>query len=199
MKKLLLSGVFVAGMLSVSAIGAQQPAGEQSGLPAAMAVMTDPSGKEVGRVLLAQTPSGYVHIVASFDGLPAGEHGFHIHEKGLCKPDFTAAGGHFNPTDQEHGIFVAKGPHAGDLPNLHVPDNEKLTVELFKADVNLFPGSEGSLVGGDGKTFIVHDHTDDYRSQPTGGAGARIACGVIVPLTQDAEGFQSYPAPTPEK
>ncbi len=141
--------------------------------------LRDADGKTVAMVALAQTPSGIVHLTAEFDGLPPGEHAFHIHTNGTCAPDFKAAGGHYAPADHAHGIGDAKGPHAGDMPNIHVPENGMLTIEYFLDSVTLEEGKEGSLFKEGGTAFIVHDGVDDYISQPAGDAGNRIACGVI--------------------
>ncbi|EEA93964.1 superoxide dismutase family protein [Pseudovibrio sp. JE062] len=182
------AGFAVASFAAMASKEDQVPAG-----PTAVAVMKDVDGKQVGRVVLNETPSGLLHITASFDELPTGVHGFHVHETGLCEPTFSAAGGHFAPEGNEHGVGVAGGPHAGDLPNLHVPENGKLVVEYFTERLDLAPDDPDSLIGGPGRALIVHADPDDYHSQPTGDAGGRIACGVIVPVTQNADGFQSYP------
>ncbi|SDR28099.1 superoxide dismutase family protein [Pseudovibrio sp. Tun.PSC04-5.I4] len=190
------AGFAAASFAALASKEEKVPAG-----PAAMAIMKDVNGKQVGKVVLVESPSQVLHITAEFDGLPPGVHGFHVHEQGLCEPDFGAAGGHFAPDGHEHGIEVPDGPHAGDMPNLHVPENGKLTVEYFTETLDLAPDDSESVIGGPGRAFIVHDSPDDYHSQPTGDAGGRIACGVIVPLTQNADGFLSYPegAQTPVK
>ncbi len=145
----------------------------------AKAELRDPEGKTVGSVELVQTPSGYVHLTAVFDSLPPGVHAFHIHTNGTCSPDFKAAGGHYAPRGHAHGVNDAKGQHAGDMPNIHVPANGKLTIEYFLDGVTLAEGETGSLFKEGGTSFIVHDGADDYVSQPSGAAGSRIACGVI--------------------
>src|SRR5215207_3359169 len=79
-------------------------------------------GTNHGTVTLTDTFSG-VLLRAELKGLPPGPHGFHFHEKGVCAPDFAAAGGHFNPDEGKHGYLSEEGPHAGDLPNLMVPES----------------------------------------------------------------------------
>ncbi|GHB28254.1 superoxide dismutase [Pseudovibrio japonicus] len=188
-----LAAVAAAGFAVVSFAAVTAEEDQVPARPIAVAVMHDVDGNQVGRVVMVETLSQTLHISASFDGLPAGVHGFHVHETGLCEPNFDAAGGHFAPDGHEHGIEVADGPHAGDLPNLHIPENGKLIVEYFSDVLDLSPDDEHSLIGGPGRALIVHADPDDYHSQPTGNAGGRIACGVIVPVDQNADAFQSYP------
>jgi superoxide dismutase, Cu-Zn family len=147
----------------------------------AVAHLQNTSGEEIGVVSFVPLAAGGVHITVSAIGLPPGIRGFHIHEVGECDPDdaFASAGGHFNPTDAAHGWDAPDGPHAGDLPNLHVHQDGTVAVEFFHTLVSLDEGAETSLTGGDGTAILIHEHADDYMSQPTGEAGDRIACGVI--------------------
>src|SRR4029079_5442812 len=101
-------------------------------------------GTEVGAVALTQTPAG-VLLKLSLKGVPAGEHAFHIHQAGKCEPPFTTAGGHFNPGTKKHGIMAAEGPHPGDMPNLHVPADGNLAVEVVNAAVTLDKDKPDSL------------------------------------------------------
>ena len=149
------------------------------GKPDAMAVMHDAKGAEVGTVTFQATPSGMVLITASMTGLPAGVHGFHVHETGTCTaPDFKSAGGHL-AGGKAHGIMDAGGPHAGDLPNVHVPSDGVLEVEDFAPALKLASDGDGAMFDSDGSAVIVHAGADDYTSQPSGDAGDRLACGVI--------------------
>lgn len=153
-------------------------AGSAAAQETATANLQNQEGQDVGTVELTQTPTG-VHIVATLTNLPAGEHGFHIHETGTCEGDFTSAGGHYNPGGAEHGYHSEGGPHAGDLPNIHVPESGELTVEYVNDRVSLEEGGEGALRDDDGSAIVIHANPDDYQSQPAGDAGPRIACGVI--------------------
>lgn len=165
----LLSASFAAAALLATSAAAQETA---------TANLQNQQGEDVGTVELHQTPTG-VHIIARLTNMPPGEHGFHIHETGVCEGDFTSAGGHYNPDGSEHGFLVEGGPHAGDLPNIHVPETGELTVEYFNDRVSLEEGAEGALLGEDGTAIVIHANPDDYQSQPAGDAGPRIACGVI--------------------
>jgi Cu-Zn family superoxide dismutase len=145
----------------------------------ATAVLKDPQGKEVGNATLVTTPSGTL-ITLELTAAPPGAHGFHIHTTGKCEPPkFESAGGHFNPDNTKHGFLNAEGPHAGDMPNIHVPDSGKLTVEVLNPLVSL--SGENPLLDDDGAALVLHADADDYKSDPAGHAGGRIACGVIAP------------------
>ena len=143
------------------------------------AKVMDLDGSVIGAVMLTQTPAG-VLIDADISGLPAGEHGFHIHEKGLCETEegFATAGGHFAPRSNGHGFMVASGPHAGDMPNQFVGTDGELRAHIVNTAVSL-EGGVGNLIDADGSALMVHDGADDYSSQPSGAAGSRIACAVI--------------------
>jgi Cu-Zn family superoxide dismutase len=178
-----------AALLAGSSLAQQNQTGEQPGQTttqpgaignqqSATANLQNQEGQDVGTVELRQTPNG-VHLIANLTNLPAGEHGFHIHETGQCEGDFTSAGGHYNPDGSEHGYNVEGGPHAGDMPNIHVPEGGALTVEYVNERVSLEEGAEGALSDEDGSAIVIHANADDYESQPSGDAGDRIACGVI--------------------
>jgi len=156
---------------------AQAPAGK-SAAPTASAELKNQKGEPVGKAELTDTPDGVlVHLTVS--GLPPGVHAFHIHEAGKCDPpDFKTAGGHFNPGMKQHGFMQEKGPHAGDLPNIHVPASGNLEIEALARGVALQAGPN-SLFDADGSALVIHAGPDDYRTDPAGNAGARLACGIV--------------------
>ena len=159
-----------AALLALAAI----PAIAQS----AKATLKNAEGKDVGTAALSQTPAG-VLLRLSLKGLPPGERAFHVHGVGKCEPPFTSAGPHFNPGGKKHGLMAADGHHAGDLPNLHVPASGEIVVEALNDAVTLEKGKPNSLLGGQGTAVVIHAGKDDYKSDPAGDAGGRIACGVI--------------------
>ena len=130
----------------------------------ASAVLKDKDGKEVGKVELTDTPSG-VLMRLHLDGVPPGDHAFHVHAVGKCEPpDFKSAGPHFNPDETKHGLMNPEGPHAGDMPNLHVPDRGKLTVEVLNEMVTL--DAEQALLDDDGSAIVVHADRRRLQDRP---------------------------------
>ena len=117
-----------------------------------------------------------VLVEAKVSGLSPGGHGFHVHEKGDCSaPDGTSAGGHFNPTGKPHGDPAAADHHAGDMPMLQADAGGNA---ILSAEIGLITlGSGASDIVG--KSVVIHKDADDFKTQPAGNSGARIACGVI--------------------
>jgi Cu-Zn family superoxide dismutase len=145
----------------------------------ATASLKDASGNEVGRATLTETSSGLL-IRLDVTSAPPGEHALHFHAVGKCEPpDFKSAGPHFNPAEAKHGFENAEGPHAGDMPNLHVPADGRLSLEVLNQAVTL--SGKAALLDDDGAALVIHEAADDYRTDPAGNAGDRIACGIIAP------------------
>jgi superoxide dismutase, Cu-Zn family len=145
--------------------------------PAAIANLEATKGNSVaGRVTFVQQGDG-VHVNANVSGLaPNTEHGFHVHEKGDCSSgDGMSAGGHFNPDGNPHGP-QSGAHHAGDMPSLTADSYGNATASFVLKGVTI-GGGGADLVG---KALIVHRDPDDFKTQPTGNAGARVACAVIV-------------------
>jgi len=167
---------FLFALAFIAAIGAVHAA-EQSNMPGSrvQAEFLNGDGKNTGSVVLTQTAHG-VLVDADLRGLEAGWHGFHVHEKGECRvPDFESAGDHYNPEDSEHGFMATKGRHAGDLPNIFVAKDGTARIQFLLDKITLHDG-ERALFDNDGSAIVVHSRADDYRSQPSGDAGSRVAC-----------------------
>ncbi|MDQ3459516.1 MAG: superoxide dismutase family protein [Deinococcota bacterium] len=149
----------------------------------ARAELQDADGNTVGHATFSSTEDGAVRIQVELEGLEAaagGEHGVHLHETGECEPpDFESAGGHFNPTDAEHGLLNPGGPHAGDLPNIHVDEDGNASYEVTTLLISLDEG-ERSILDGDGAALVIHVDADDHITDPSGESGDRIACGVVI-------------------
>lgn len=132
------------------------------------------NNKATGTVVFTKVDGG-MRVVADIKGLTPGAHGFHIHEKGDCSaPDAASAGGHFNPTGMPHGSHDAAKRHVGDLGNVVADASGKARIDRVDPHLN-FEGSTSIINRG----VIVHEKGDDLTSQPSGNAGARVACGVI--------------------
>lgn len=137
----------------------------------ATARLAGPDGSEHGTVEFHSAPDGIViRVVAA--NLEEGAHGFHLHETGACSPDFEAAGGHFAPDGNAHGYFSESGPHAGDLPMIHVDTDGNAMADFYTQLTSL-----DALMDDDGAAAIVHAEPDTYRDPSE--TGDRVACGVI--------------------
>ncbi|PRP96937.1 superoxide dismutase family protein [Enhygromyxa salina] len=145
----------------------------------AVAQLTDSDGKSVGEATFTEVATGIKLEYRGFE-LPAGSHGFHIHETGKCDPpSFESAGGHFNPTGAAHGLEGNDGAHVGDLPNLVVNADGPTEYDTIIRGANLEKSDTQSLLAGDGTALVIHRDPDDGQTDPAGNAGPRIACGVI--------------------
>ena len=154
------------------ALGGCQTTGEPQGGPTFTMVNT--AGQPTANVRMWQTPGGVTFRISGA-GLPHGNHGLHVHSVGRCDaPDFTTAGGHWNPTSKQHGTMNPAGPHEGDLPNLIVGTDGRGTLAIT------IPGATmAGLLDADGSAMVVHASADDLRTDPSGNSGGRIVCGVF--------------------
>ncbi|MCW5852772.1 MAG: superoxide dismutase family protein [Anaerolineae bacterium] len=150
----------------------------------ASAELKNGAGQVVGNATFTQAANG-VQVRVQISNLDPGAHGIHLHAVGKCEgPDFATAGGHFNPTSKQHGYDNPAGPHAGDLgnpPNITVGADRTATLNVTTTMVTLSAGVN-SLMDADGSALVIHAATDDNKTDPSGNSGARIACGVIVPM-----------------
>ena len=183
MKKITGVRRLAVGLTAVTALaGLAACESDEGGQPAetgarAVAVMRGSDGAAMGKVDFTQGPNG-VLVSADLYGLAPGPHGFHLHAVGACAPDFSAAGGHFDPEGIGHGFMSnPDGSHAGDLPNIHAGADGAARADYFTSKVALGGDSSASLLDSDGSAVIVHAGPDSYGADP--GAGARVACGVI--------------------
>lgn len=144
----------------------------------AQVVLKPTQGHDANGTLTLRAEGDGLRISGELAGLkPGSEHGFHVHENGDCSaPDATSAGGHFNPAGQAHGSMDANPHHVGDMPNQTANAQGVADVNVLVHDMSLDPGSDHNVIG---RALVVHAQPDDYQSQPSGNAGARIACGVI--------------------
>ncbi len=142
--------------------------------PMAMATLNSTSGSTArGTVHFQETADG-VEVQVDLTGVPAGVHGFHIHEKGDCSDNGNAAGGHFNPMNMPHAAPDAASHHAGDFGNVTADANSEVHTTFTTRSITVREGSNSVM----GHAVILHANPDDLTSQPSGNAGARIACGV---------------------
>lgn len=145
--------------------------GAQAMSAKAKATLINQQGQSVGSVMLEQTPNG-VLLTAKLKNLPAGTDAFHVHAVGKCEPPFKSAKGHFNPAKAKHGILVASGMHASDMPNVHIPANGALTVEVLNPNISLDRKHPHTVFDKDGSAIVMHMEGDDYKSQPWRGGRA---------------------------
>jgi Cu-Zn family superoxide dismutase len=176
------SALAIASVAVVVAACAQYAASSSSGAAAAstssavaMAVVHDAAGQELGTLTIAET-SGGLSTTGTLRGLAPGVHGIHLHTVGMCDGTFTSAGGHWNPTAHQHGFDNPQGPHDGDMQNVTVGADSTVTVSVTTKGGTL-RGANG-LLDPDGAAVVVHAGPDDYKTDPAGNSGARVACGV---------------------
>ncbi|MFL6863899.1 MAG: superoxide dismutase family protein [Allosphingosinicella sp.] len=166
-------------LLAALALGACTAATTVEPAPRAAAVAAaeihEPGGRAIGRASV-EAAGDSVRVRIETDGLGVGSYGVHLHAVGRCDPPaFASAGPHWNPAGRQHGKDNPKGMHMGDLPNLVVGNDRRGGFE------QTIPGASlAALLDADGAAIVVHAAPDDYRTDPSGNSGARIACGVLV-------------------
>lgn len=163
-------GLAVAALLGGCATTA--PSGDS-----ASTTLAEPGGRVVGRAIVVQE-TGNARVRIEAEGLAAGTYAAHIHRTGLCEgPAFDSAGPHWNPAGRQHGFNNPAGSHAGDLPNLVVGADGRGTLNFTVRSATL--RGETGILDADGASVMIHARPDDYRTDPSGNSGARIACGVL--------------------
>ena len=164
--------------LAVAVLAACQSTAESEAPRATASLQPTKGSKTFGEATFEQVGDNRVRVVVFAQNLKAGgEHGFHIHEAGDCSSaDGMSAKGHFNPLGKPHGMPGTQS-HAGDLPMLKAAKNGRAKLDIVIEGVTLAPGPT-SIVG---RGLIIHAEPDDFKTQPTGNSGARLACGVIRP------------------
>jgi Cu-Zn family superoxide dismutase len=146
-----------------------------SAIKKAIAVLQPTKGNAVHGTVTFEVVENGVHVVADISSLAPGKHGFHVHEFGDCSSDDgSSAGGHFNPATESHGGPSAEMRHAGDMGNIEADKDGHAMLDYVDRVMTL--SGERSIIG---HAVIVHEKEDDLKTQPTGNAGARVACGVI--------------------
>lgn len=169
-----MSGVAAVVLCGVAALAAKP-------VMKHVVMLKDGKGADVGKVTFTQKAGGPVKMKIELKNVPVGVHAVHIHQNATCDaPDFKGAGGHFNPEQKQHGFENPMGHHAGDLPeNVTVGEGRRgeATVEL--KDVSLEKAAANSIFANGGTSVVVHEKADDMKTDPTGNAGNRIACGVV--------------------
>ena len=174
-----------AGLLILAACGGEQESGQGELSEAPAVPMVNASGGIIGEVRGGDSDEGAVLMVTA-RGLPPGEHAIHIHDVGLCEtPGFTSAGPHWNPTNAQHGLENPQGPHKGDLRNVTVGQDGSLSTRIVvpgtflrNAGRDVRAGAQ-ELLDANGAAVVIHAGPDDYRTDPSGDSGDRIACAVL--------------------
>jgi Cu-Zn family superoxide dismutase len=170
--------ILAAALPIMAGASACATAAETRAAPTATAKLAAGDGASRGTATVTQAGDG-LHVVVRATGLTPGIHAVHIHTTGKCVgPDFTSAGGHWNPTARQHGKDNPAGMHMGDMPNMTVGPDGSGAIEYHVASGSISGGAT-PLLDADGAAIVVHAQADDNKSDPAGNAGGRVACGVL--------------------
>ena len=167
----------VAGAAALAACNSSGIPGTESAATATGArpvPLVNASGQPIGEVRVVDSTTGATLLVTA-RGLPPGVHGIHVHDVGACDPpDFKSAGSHWNPTGKLHGAENPQGAHMGDLQNVTVAPDGSLNAEIAVPG-----GGTSPMLDTNGAALVIHADPDDYKTDPSGNSGARIACAVL--------------------
>jgi superoxide dismutase, Cu-Zn family len=194
------AATLMAGAQGATPMAAQQATPIATPMAALDVPLINASGDAVGLATFTEDADGVtVHLL--IEGLSPGEHGWHLHEFGVCEPGgaepFSSAGGHWNPTTQPHGAPDAGEHHVGDFGNLAASADGLAEVEITTTDFT-FEAGVTSIFDEDGTAIVVHEGVDDLTTQPSGNSGPRYACGVVAEPTIDMSAMQAAtPMATP--
>jgi Cu-Zn family superoxide dismutase len=176
MKKLLIA---LATILPLAACSSSKP------MPMAMAMLVPTANQTAkGMIHFMENRDGSVEVQVDLTGVPAGVHGFHAHDKGDCSDNGMASGGHYNPLNAPHAGPEAASKHAGDFGNVTANENGIVNTMFTTRSITVSPGP----ISVAGHAIILHANADDLTTQPSGNAGARIACGIV----QSMEGSMDH-------
>jgi Cu-Zn family superoxide dismutase len=181
MKRMTIFAAAAAALLASACASQRDEEGPLAGVPLgpsqAGADLVDAGGRILARATAEEAGEG-VRVRIEAEGMAPGAYGAHVHAVGRCEaPGFTTAGPHWNPTGQQHGKDNPAGMHKGDLPNLLVGADGRGSFEYTVLGAAI--GGPGSMLDADGAAVVIHQRADDYRTDPSGNSGDRIACGVL--------------------
>lgn len=174
-RQLVISLLIAAGV-SVSSTAVADDHGNK-----ASAQFINGNDEDVGEATIREGNAGIV-VDLEIEGLEPGWKAIHIHGNGTCSDNesgFKASGGHLNPDDRKHGLLNQAGPDAGDFANFHVNSDGTAKVQLLNERASLDGDTGAEILDDHGAALVIHENPDDHKAQPIGGAGARVACGVI--------------------
>ena len=183
MNRTIRAGAMALTLFASSAAVAAAEGSDAGNFGEAVAVLRNVDGDAIGTIGMRDGNAGVLMHV-EIESISPGGHGIHIHQTGTCEPDFKASQGHINLNQVKHGLLNPEGPDNGDLPNIYAAPDGSVRAEILAVGVAISPemaemNGVAHLFDADGSAIVVHENPDDHMTQPIGGAGGRIACGVV--------------------